>query len=71
MAAKSVGEAVTQELAGKAVICGPAIAGGLFLGPVGAVLGVLTSVAIVVFGPVAVVLGLLTSVAIVASGSDN
>ena len=50
MAAKSVGEAVTQELAGKAIIWGPVIAGGLILGPVGALLGVLTSVVIVASG---------------------
>ncbi len=47
MAGKSHGEEVAGELAGKAVIWGPAIAGAILLDPVGILLGVATSVAIV------------------------
>ena len=39
MATKSLQEEVAEELAGKAVMWGPAVAGGLALGPVGALLG--------------------------------
>ena len=47
MATKTFGEEVAQELAVKTVMWGPAIAGGLLLGPVGIVLGLLTSASIV------------------------
>ncbi len=50
MAAKSFGEQVAGELAGKAVMWGPAIAGALLLGPVGILLGLLASANIVASG---------------------
>jgi hypothetical protein len=46
MAGRTVGEDVAVELAGKAVIWGPSIAGAILLGPVGFLLGVAASVAI-------------------------
>src|SRR6266851_4204210 len=39
IATKTFGEEVAQEFAGKTVMWGPAIAGGLLLGPVGFALG--------------------------------
>lgn len=39
MATKSFQQEVAEELAGKAMMWGPAVAGGLALGPVGALLG--------------------------------
>jgi hypothetical protein len=50
MAAKCFGEEMAQELAVKTVMWGPAIAGALLLGPVGIVLGLLTSASIVASG---------------------
>ena len=50
MAAKSFQQEVAEELAGKAMIWGPAIAGGLALGPVGALVGAIVSVVIVASG---------------------
>lgn len=50
MAAKSFEQDVAEELAGKAVMWGPAVAGGLVLGPVGALLGAIASVVIVASG---------------------
>ena len=50
MAAKSFEQEVADELAGKAVMWGPAVAGGLVLGPVGALLGAIASVVIVASG---------------------
>lgn len=50
MAAKSFEQEVAEELAGKAVMWGPAVAGGLVLGPVGALLGAIASVVIVASG---------------------
>ena len=48
MAGKSFGEELGGEMAGKAIMWGPAIAGAVLLGPVGVVLGLAASVAIVV-----------------------
>jgi hypothetical protein len=50
MAAKSFEQAVAQDLTSKAVMWGPAIAGGLLLGPIGGVLGVIASVVILASG---------------------
>ena len=50
MAAKSFGEEFIEELARKAIMWGPAVAGGLLMGPVGFVLGLATSVVIVASG---------------------
>jgi hypothetical protein len=50
MAAKSLGEQVAGELAGKAVMWGPAIAGALLLGPVGVLLGLVASANIAASG---------------------
>jgi hypothetical protein len=50
MAAKSFGGEFNEELARKAIMWGPAIAGAALLGPAGIVLGLLTSVAIVASG---------------------
>ena len=50
MAAKSFGEEFRDELTGKAVIWGPAIAGAVLLGPVGIALGLVASVAVVASG---------------------
>jgi uncharacterized membrane protein len=50
MAAKSFGEDFRDELTGKAVMWGPAIAGAVLLGPVGIALGLAASVAIVASG---------------------
>jgi hypothetical protein len=47
MAGKSFGEELSGEMAGKAVMWGPAIAGAVLLGPVGVVLGLVASVAVV------------------------
>jgi hypothetical protein len=50
MAAKSFGEEFNEELARKAIMWGPAIAGGILLGPAGIVLGLLTSASVVASG---------------------
>jgi hypothetical protein len=50
MAAKTLGEAVATDLAVKAVIWGPSIAGAILLGPVGVLLGAAAMVALVVSG---------------------
>lgn len=50
MATKSFQQEVAEELAGKATVWGPAVAGGLALGPVGALLGAIASVIIVASG---------------------
>lgn len=50
MKERSIAEELGNELAGKAVIWGPAIAGGLALGPVGFAVGLVAAVAIVVSG---------------------
>lgn len=50
MATKSFEQEVAEELAGKAVMWGPVVAGGLALGPVGALLGAIASVVIVASG---------------------
>jgi hypothetical protein len=50
MAEKSFGDEFKEELARKAVAWGPAIAGGLLLGPAGIVLGLLTSASVVASG---------------------
>ncbi len=50
MAAKSFGEEFRDELTGKAVMWGPAIAGAVLLGPVGIALGLAASVALVASG---------------------
>ena len=50
MAAKTLGEAVATDLAVKAVIWGPSIAGVILLGPVGLLLGAAVSVALVASG---------------------
>jgi uncharacterized membrane protein len=50
MAGKGFGEEFGEEFAGKAVMWGPAIAGTVLLGPVGIVLGLAASVAIVASG---------------------
>jgi hypothetical protein len=50
MTRRTFGEEMAGELVGKAVIWGPAIAGGLLLGPVGIAVGVATTVAIVCSG---------------------
>ena len=50
MAAKTLGEAVATDLAVKAVIWGPAIAGAILLGPVGVLLGAAATVALVASG---------------------
>lgn len=47
MAGKSFSEDLRNEVTGKAIVWGPAIAGAALLGPAGIVLGLLTSVAIV------------------------
>jgi hypothetical protein len=46
MAERNFGEELSKEMAGKAIMWGPAIAGALLLGPVGLALGLATSVAI-------------------------
>jgi len=46
MAGRTFGEELSGELAGKAVIWGPSIAGALLLGPFGVLLGLAASVAI-------------------------
>jgi hypothetical protein len=46
MTEKSFGQELGGELAGKAIIWGPSIAGAILLGPVGFLLGVAASVAI-------------------------
>ena len=50
MAATSFGEDFRDELTGKAVMWGPAIAGAVLLGPVGIALGLAASVALVASG---------------------
>ena len=50
MAAKSFGEDFRDELSGKAVMWGPAIAGAVLLGPVGIALGLAASVAVIASG---------------------
>jgi len=50
MAAKSFEEEVVRELAGKAVIWGPAVAGGFAFGPLGALVGAIASVVVVTSG---------------------
>jgi hypothetical protein len=51
MAERSFGEDFRNEMAGKAVMWGPAIAGALLLGnPVGILLGLVASVSIVASG---------------------
>jgi hypothetical protein len=47
MAGRTVGEDVAVELVGKTVIWGPSIAGAILLGPVGFLLGLAASVALV------------------------
>ena len=50
MAGKSFSEDLSNEMAGKAVMWGPAIAGAVLLGPVGLALGLAASVAVVASG---------------------
>lgn len=50
MAGKSFSEDLSNEITGKAVMWGPAIAGAVLLGPVGIALGLAASVAIVASG---------------------
>ena len=50
MAGKSFGDDLSNEMAGKAVMWGPAIAGAVLLGPVGLALGLAASVAVVASG---------------------
>jgi uncharacterized membrane protein len=50
MAGKSFGEEFRDELTGKAVMWGPAIAGAILLGPVGIALGLAASAAVIASG---------------------
>ena len=50
MTGKSLGQEMAEELGRKAVVWGPPLAGGLLLGPVGIVIGMATTVAIVCSG---------------------
>jgi len=50
MSAETLGEAVATDLAVKAVIWGPSIAGAMLLGPVGLLVGAAVSVALVASG---------------------
>jgi len=50
MAGKTFGEDLRNEMAGKGVMWGPAIAGAVLLGPVGFALGLATSVVLVASG---------------------
>ena len=50
MAGRTLGEDFRNEMTGKAVMWGPAIAGALLLGPVGIALGLAASVVIVASG---------------------
>jgi len=50
MAERTLGEAVATDLAVKAVIWGPSIAGAILLGPVGVLLGAAATVALVASG---------------------
>ena len=50
MAERSFAEEVGKELTFKAVVWGPAIAGGLFLGPVGILAGLAASVIVLASG---------------------
>jgi hypothetical protein len=50
MAGRSYSEDLSSEMAGKAVMWGPAIAGAVLLGPVGLVLGLAAAVAVVASG---------------------
>ena len=47
MADRSFGEELAGELAGRAVIWGPSLAGAILLGPVGLLLGLAASAALV------------------------
>jgi hypothetical protein len=50
MSGKSFGEEYAGELVGKAATWGPAIAGGLLLGPVGIMVGIAATAAVVCSG---------------------
>jgi hypothetical protein len=50
MAGKSFSEEFGDQLAGKAVMWGPAIAGAVLMGPVGIALGLAASVAVIASG---------------------
>jgi len=50
MAGKSFGEEFRDDLTGKAVMWGPAIAGAVLLGPVGIALGLVASAAVIASG---------------------
>lgn len=50
MAGKSFGEEFRDDLTGKAVMWGPALAGAVLLGPVGIALGLAASVAVIASG---------------------
>jgi hypothetical protein len=50
MAGRTIGEEVTKELAVKATIWGPALAGGVVAGPVGAAVGAVLGIAAILFG---------------------
>jgi hypothetical protein len=50
MTGRSFSEDLSNEMTGKAILWGPAIAGAALLGPAGIALGLLTSVVIVASG---------------------
>jgi hypothetical protein len=50
MAARSFSDDLRNEMTGKAVMWGPAIAGAILLGPVGIALGLATSVVLMASG---------------------
>jgi hypothetical protein len=50
MAGRSFSDDLRNEMTGKAIMWGPAVAGAVLLGPVGFVLGLATSVVIVASG---------------------